>query len=64
MDLPCSVGMTWWVRPALYAGSVGYPRRRNQKPPFSPQEEPRSILGSLNLTTLTNICVLWPYHQA
>jgi hypothetical protein len=24
-DLPCSVGMTRWVRSALYAGSVGYP---------------------------------------
>jgi hypothetical protein len=24
-DLPCSVGMTRWVRSDLYAGSVGYP---------------------------------------
>jgi len=26
--------------------------------------EPRSILGSSYITTLTGVCVFWPYHQA
>jgi hypothetical protein len=57
MDLSCSVGMTRWVRSALYAGSVEYPWRRTWQPPHSLQEEPLSILGSFMLTTLTSVCV-------
>src|SRR5260370_39649688 len=57
VDLPCSVGMTRSVRSVLYASSVVYPRPRTRKPRCSLPEEPRSMLGSLRLTTLTNICV-------
>src|SRR6266851_1122908 len=40
---------------ALYAGSVVYSWQRIRKPRHSLQEEPRSMLGSLRLTTLTSI---------
>jgi len=62
--LPCSAEMTRSVRPALYAGSVDYPWQRNRKPLYSLQEEPRSILGSLRVTTLMGICIFWSYDQA
>ena len=55
--LPCSAEMTRSVRSALYAGSVVYPWQRNRKPRHSLQEEPRSMLGSLRLTTLASICI-------
>src|SRR3989454_12647187 len=42
---------------ALYAGSVVYSWPRIRKPRHSLQEEPRSMLGSLRLTTLTSICI-------
>src|SRR5229473_3541773 len=53
--LPCSAEMTRSVRSALYAGSVVYSWQRIRKPRHSLQEEPRSMLGSLRLTTLTSI---------
>jgi len=62
--LPCSAEVTRSVRSALYAGRVVYPWQRNRKPLYSLQEEPRSILGSLRVTTLTSICIFWSYDQA
>jgi len=67
-DLSCSVEATWWVRCALYAGCWSdwtiCPWRENSEFPYPQQKEPRSILGSPTITTLTSICIFSPYHQA
>ena len=42
---------------AAPTGSVVYSWQRNRKPLYSLQKEPRSMLGSLGLTTLTSICI-------
>jgi hypothetical protein len=55
MDLSCPVGMTRWVRSTLYAGCVVCPRRETPEFPHPQQKEPRSILGSLAVTTLTSV---------
>jgi hypothetical protein len=42
---------------ALYAGSIDYPWPKTRQPRHSLHEEPRSILGSLAVTTLASICI-------
>ena len=55
MDLPCSVEVTRWVRPctpaALFTHDGGRMSHRTHC------IEPRSILGSSYITTLTGVCV-------